>query len=285
MAAIDAQDARMISFVMAIAESNTLEDLGVWCHRAAGSLIQAPVLGLYLIGDRSPDLLYSHNAPRGFLEEYGKELASHDPMIEMIISSGRSATGATLYPSRRWNVRVMSDLLSRWGFRGNMCGPVFVDSRLAGLIYTADVEEISADPTRESRLDFICRSAAIALRRISSAGDGNNFASGDLTDPSQTPAHFSELPPRLSQVAALLCRGRTNKEIARNMEISHHTVKEHVAALCARFNAQNRTELAAAMLKSGPFNARALQLGAIRSTKSRGVSPAFHLSKSSTDYF
>lgn len=257
MTLIDAPNAHMISFVMAIAESNTLEDLSANCHRAAAELIHAPVLGLYLIRDRSPHLLYSHNAPRGFLNEYHQELAQHDPMIEMIMERRRPAAGSALFPSRRWNVQIMGDLLRRWGFRDNMCGPVFVDQQLAGLIYTADVEETRPDPERTQRLDFICRSASIALRQIAAApGAGDMERGRGVSD--GTPGRSDELPPRLSQVAALVCTGRTNKEIARNMEISHHTVKEHVAALCLRFNVQNRTELAAAMLARAQRQAKDL---------------------------
>jgi DNA-binding NarL/FixJ family response regulator len=45
-----------------------------------------------------------------------------------------------------------------------------------------------------------------------------------------------------------VCRGRTNKEIAREMGISDQTVKEHVANLCKRFGTHNRTELVGYML-------------------------------------
>lgn len=257
MTLVEARDAHMISFVMAIAESGTLEDLSVNCHRAAAELIHAPVLGLYLIRDRTPHLLYSHNAPRGFLNEYHRELAQHDPMIEMIMERRRAAAGSTLFPSRRWNVQIMGELLRRWGFRDNMCGPVFVGSQLAGLIYIADVAETMPDPERTQRLDFICRSASIALRQIAAMPDtgdesADRRAFGDGKNGSEN------LPPRLSQVVALVCEGRTNKEIARSMAISHHTVKEHVAALCARFNVQNRTELATAMLRRSEKKAKDL---------------------------
>nr|WP_180882999.1 helix-turn-helix transcriptional regulator [Mesorhizobium loti] len=257
MTLIDAPDAHMISFVMAIAESSTLEDLSVNCYRAAAELIHAPVLGLYLIRDCTPHLLYSHNAPRGFLNEYHRELAQHDPMIEMIMERRRAAAGSTLFPSRRWNVQIMGDLLRRWGFRDNMCGPVFVGSQLAGLIYIADVAETMPDPERTQRLDFICRSASIALRQIATMpGTGDDNADQSIFDDGKNA--LGDLPPRLSQVAALVCQGRTNKEIARNMAISHHTVKEHVAALCARFSVQNRTELATAMLRRSERKAKDL---------------------------
>ncbi|MGV6875976.1 LuxR C-terminal-related transcriptional regulator [Pseudochelatococcus sp. B33] len=285
MPAIDPPDAHLFSLVIAIAESSTLDELGAACHRAVKELIHAPVLGLYLIRDSKPYLLYSHNAPRGFLDEYRIKLASHDPMIEMLMRHRRSVAGSILRSSRSWNVRLMEDLLHRWGFQANMCGPVFIDSCLAGLIYTADIDEAEPDPVREERLDFICRAAAIALRRITS--DYGLQVTFDVCDCSDiNTATLSELPPRLSQVAELVCRGQTNKEIARTLAISHHTVKEHVAALCRRFQAQNRTELATAMLKMA-------QVGrSVRNTSPLDMegltvapSPKFQLSEACPDYF
>jgi DNA-binding NarL/FixJ family response regulator len=69
------------------------------------------------------------------------------------------------------------------------------------------------------------------------------------TPPAAMPAAvLSRLPPRSAHVATGVCRGRTNKEIAREMGISDQTVKEHVANLCRRFGVHNRTELAACLL-------------------------------------
>ncbi len=238
-------DRRMADFIMAIAESGTLEELGATCHRAASCLVDAPVLGLYLIRQRAPNLAFSYNAPRGFLNEYEAELAPCDPMIEMITEERRAVSGSMLRSSKRWNVHVMEQLLKRWGFCGNMCGPILVDSRIAGLVYTADREETAADNDRPQRMDFICRSASIALGRIlaaqAAATAGGAPGSGRIAP--------ARLPPRLAEVAMLVCRGLTNKEIARMMTISHHTVKEHITNLCLRFDVQNRTELAATMIR------------------------------------
>jgi DNA-binding CsgD family transcriptional regulator len=283
---IEDPNARMIGFVMAIAESQTLEELGATCHRAASDLVDAPVLGLYLIRERAPDLMYSHNAPRGFLDEYQRELAHCDPMIEMIVDEKHPVAGSLLRPSRRWNVRIMEELLARWGFRGNICGPLLVGSRMAGLIYAADRNRPDSDEHRIERMDFICRSASIALDRILS--ERSEDAVYDTSAASRlVAAKAAALPPRLAEVATLVCKGQTNKEIARSMAISHHTVKEHIAHLCLRFNVQNRTELAAALLRAPRTEAavpgrRGDRLAALHDAIFR---PSFHDSRTSNDYF
>ncbi len=51
-----------------------------------------------------------------------------------------------------------------------------------------------------------------------------------------------ELTPREREVLQLLAEGQSNKEIARRLGISEHTVKFHVNAILGKLNAQSRTE-------------------------------------------
>jgi DNA-binding NarL/FixJ family response regulator len=52
------------------------------------------------------------------------------------------------------------------------------------------------------------------------------------------------LTPRQQDVLRYIVQGRSNKEIARQLDIAEGTVKIHLAALFAHFGAHNRTELA-----------------------------------------
>ncbi len=51
-----------------------------------------------------------------------------------------------------------------------------------------------------------------------------------------------ELTPREREVLQLLAEGQSNKEIARRLGISEHTVKVHVNAILGKLNVQSRTE-------------------------------------------
>lgn len=53
---------------------------------------------------------------------------------------------------------------------------------------------------------------------------------------------IQDLTPRESQVLRLLAEGKSNKTIARELDISEHTVKFHVNAILGKLNAQSRTE-------------------------------------------
>lgn len=51
-----------------------------------------------------------------------------------------------------------------------------------------------------------------------------------------------KLTKRQAEVLDLMARGMSNKEIARALEVSEHTIKIHVTAILKLFNAENRTE-------------------------------------------
>jgi DNA-binding NarL/FixJ family response regulator len=53
-----------------------------------------------------------------------------------------------------------------------------------------------------------------------------------------------QLSQREKQVLRGLCRGQSNKEIARDLELQEVTIKLHVRTLCKKLNAKNRTQIA-----------------------------------------
>ncbi len=57
------------------------------------------------------------------------------------------------------------------------------------------------------------------------------------------PGRGSSLSPREREVVDLVARGRTNAEIARQLEIGEDTVKKHVSRALVACGVRNRTEL------------------------------------------
>jgi DNA-binding NarL/FixJ family response regulator len=66
-----------------------------------------------------------------------------------------------------------------------------------------------------------------------------------------TGAPFESLTHREVEVLQLMARGLTNRQIARRLEISEHTVKFHAAAILAKLNARSRAEAVARAISLG----------------------------------
>lgn len=69
------------------------------------------------------------------------------------------------------------------------------------------------------------------------------------------PAHplAEKLSPREGQVLAGLCKGFSNKEIARELDLQEVTIKLHVRTLCRKLEAKNRTQAALIAKEAGLF--------------------------------
>lgn len=76
-------------------------------------------------------------------------------------------------------------------------------------------------------------------------------ALADAGEPSET-EFTKQLSQREKQALSGLCRGRSNKEIARELDLQEVTIKLHVRTLCKKLNAKNRTQ-AALMAKDAGF--------------------------------
>jgi DNA-binding NarL/FixJ family response regulator len=60
-----------------------------------------------------------------------------------------------------------------------------------------------------------------------------------------------DLSPRQETVLYGMMDGRSNREIALELNVSEETVKTHVSAILRFFNAENRTQAALAAVESG----------------------------------
>jgi DNA-binding NarL/FixJ family response regulator len=80
-------------------------------------------------------------------------------------------------------------------------------------------------------------------------GRGAEEATEGEADPADELA--STLTPREREVLALLIEGASNKEIARALALSVHTVKFHIAALTEKLGARSRVEAVAIAIRSG----------------------------------
>jgi DNA-binding CsgD family transcriptional regulator len=240
---------RIAAQLMSIAESRTSRALGVACCSAIRELTGSPTVGLYLLEGDAPELAYSSDVDQELLENYRSGFWKCDPVLEYIMTSGRATDGATLLGPRSWPHSPTFEILHQSGFAYNMGGPLIRGNRIVGVLFTATRNaDMPYTPLLRERMDILCRAGSLALTNIMNAGlleDSKDRIMMRTVPASPSLALTTRLPPRSAIVADNVCRGQTNKEIARQMGISDQTVKEHVANLCRRFGVQNRTELAA----------------------------------------
>ncbi|MDF9301594.1 response regulator transcription factor [Tritonibacter mobilis] len=76
-----------------------------------------------------------------------------------------------------------------------------------------------------------------------------------LIESTVAPTHplLDGLSPRQIQVLEGVCNAKTNKEIARELELEEVTIKFHVRTLCRKLEVQNRTQAALAAKSAGLF--------------------------------
>lgn len=67
-------------------------------------------------------------------------------------------------------------------------------------------------------------------------------------DPEET---FVPLSPREMEILRLVTRGMSNKEIARELQISHQTVKNHMTSVLKKLAVEDRTQAAVFALRRG----------------------------------
>jgi two-component system, NarL family, nitrate/nitrite response regulator NarL len=84
---------------------------------------------------------------------------------------------------------------------------------------------------------------------------GEVYAPADLKSANDALAVIGAevLTPRELEVAAMLVKGASNKEIARALDLQEVTVKLHVRNLCRKLETKNRTQIAVRLAQLGQF--------------------------------
>lgn len=98
---------------------------------------------------------------------------------------------------------------------------------------------------------------AVELRRVIKAAAAGHLqlspqASGHLLNAMRTPEQQPvTLTPREMDVLRLIVEGQSNKEIARNLNLTEETVKSHVRHILNKLDVQSRTQAAMAAIRIG----------------------------------
>jgi DNA-binding NarL/FixJ family response regulator len=69
-----------------------------------------------------------------------------------------------------------------------------------------------------------------------------------MVDPNE---HFVPLSPREMEILQFVTKGKSNKEIAQSLGISHQTVKNHMTSILKKLDVRDRTQAAVYALRRG----------------------------------
>ena len=132
---------------------------------------------------------------------------------------------------------------------------VSASDRSADVIRSIDLGAMGFVPKRASNETLqealhVVMQGGIYVPQMTMSGEGEPAASGPRgSDPSSFAATHSaaamaafKLTPRQTDVLALLLRGLSNKLIARELNLSVETVKDHVAAVLRALGVNSRTQ-------------------------------------------
>ncbi|MFD4738223.1 response regulator [Streptomyces virginiae] len=137
-------------------------------------------------------------------------------------------------------------------------GPYAAASRTRIVIVTTfDLDEYAYQALRAGANGFIVKNSGsrLLVEAVHAAARGESLISPSTTV--RLLSHFNRLPaqrnttqiqrltPQEMKVATLVARGRTNNEIATELNLAVSTIKSHLSRIQERLPARNRVEIAA----------------------------------------
>jgi DNA-binding NarL/FixJ family response regulator len=100
-------------------------------------------------------------------------------------------------------------------------------------------------------MEIVGEAATLAAARADGfEADAWLVAPGDRPTSSEDPYH-EPLTPREMDVLTLLADGLSNKSIAARLGVSDQTIKFHVASICGKLGAANRTDAVRRAIRQG----------------------------------
>ena len=109
-----------------------------------------------------------------------------------------------------------------------------------------------ADPVLADRLASLL--GAVSGLRLAAPGEAATVVLVSRDAPTAVDASDIDLTPRERDVLVLMAEGASNKAIARQLGISVHTAKFHVASLLDKLDATGRTDAVAHAARLGVIN-------------------------------
>jgi two-component system nitrate/nitrite response regulator NarL len=173
------------------------------------------------------------------------QLASHDPSLADAPNLARADVALW---DLGWSVDDDFDALRDFVDSGTPTAVLLPDAEYAGQVWSTGARGMMLRDAPGAQLPAgltaLAQGLVVVDPELARALPVNRLAEEDalVVEP---------LTPRELDVLQLLAEGAANKEIARRLEISEHTVKYHVNAILSKLSAQSRTEAVVRATRAG----------------------------------
>lgn len=191
---------------------------------------------------------------RGQLRELGSEITIVEAcdwietIAAVVAHSDLGLALIDLYMPGKQGLAALTELL-----RLNRSLPVLI------LSASENVEDMRA-ALRIGAMGYVCKSesAAVMLCAVRLILDGGMYVPPSLANLGDKTAFVNApvLSERQLEVLRLIVDGKSNKEIARELNLAHATVKAHLAAVFRALGVENRTQAAIAADRFGLHRAK-----------------------------
>ena len=187
-----------------------------------------------------------------------------DPELEVVGEAGDGAEAVELARALRPEVGLMDvrmpELDGIEATRRLLADP---DPPRVLVLTTFDLDEYVYEALRAGASGFLLKDAPEQqlLAAIRVAADGGALFSPGVTRrlierfaaaaPVEPPPELDELTARELEVLRLLARGRSNAEIAKELFVSEHTIKTHVARVLGKLDLRDRTQAVVLAYETG----------------------------------
>lgn len=242
---------RLADACVAMSECTTLDQLKHSSARMIGEVLHADCVVLGLIDQRAmkarADTIVTWCTERGFLDLYLKYFHAFDPCLSFHEAQGAPIYNLSQVMAERLprSQEFLADFLKPQGItKGMLLWSHHARRELAvtGLWRGSDMTDFT--PAEAAAGEVLATILAASLERFAA----------EL--PGATPAGCLGIPPhygltsREVHVAALACRGLSNKEIANRLQLTPNTIETHLKSIYRKCQVRRRTELACVLFGS-----------------------------------
>lgn len=206
----------------------------------AESLFGSHASGFYVLSDAGrPSQIEVRGLPDTFVESYEREGRDIDPVLAWVVAHQASSHTAHALPEHEWmRSELYRRVASRWGTERYLLIPILVDGTMMGTLnFGRRLSRPSYDGMSLAHASALCAhvSARITALRLLSVGMRR---------------WHRELTRRELDIAEMVGKGLTNKEIGALLRISPNTVKKGLKSIFHKLGVARRAELAAMMSTS-----------------------------------